>query len=127
MILLVRYAVFLASPEKEVCDEWISTLQTTLAILYQKSPIFSQEFLRVSMMDGTFTTMPMTENTKCKDVIRYMAKKHGLNNESEFGLLESALRSSGIRTHPPPRARGLFQVELRHATHDYMRRLHVLR
>jgi len=83
-----KHVFFLASPEREVCDEWIQTLQTTLAILYQKSPIFSQEFLRVCMMDGTFTTMPMTENTKCRDVIRYMSKKHGLNNESEWGLLE---------------------------------------
>ena len=40
------------------------------------------------MMDGTFTTMPMTENTKGKDVIRFMCKKHGLNNETEWGLLE---------------------------------------
>jgi len=83
-----KHVFFLASPEREVCDEWIQTLQTTLAILYQKSPIFSQEFLRVCMMDGTFTTMPMTENTKCRDVIRYMSKKHGLNNETEWGLLE---------------------------------------
>jgi len=83
-----KHVFFLASPEREVCDEWIQTLQTTLAILYQKSPIFSQEFLRVCMMDGTFTTMPMTENTRCRDVIRYMSKKHGLNNESEWGLLE---------------------------------------
>jgi len=83
-----KHVFFLASPEREVCDEWIQTLQTTLAILYQKSPIFSQEFLRVCMMDGTFTTMPMTELTKCRDVIRYMAKKHVLNNETEWGLLE---------------------------------------
>ena len=27
----------------QVCDEWISTLQTTLSILYTKSPLFSQE------------------------------------------------------------------------------------
>lgn len=72
-----------------MCDEWIQTLQTTLAILYQKSPIFSQEFLRVCLMDGTFTTMPMTEITRARDVIRYMAKKHALNNESEWGLLET--------------------------------------
>jgi len=42
----------------------------------------------VCMMDGTFTTMPMTENTKCRDVLRYMCKKHGLNNETEWGILE---------------------------------------
>ena len=47
-----------------------------------------QEFLRVCMMDGTFTTMPMTENTKCRDVIRYMSKKHGLNNETEYVQLD---------------------------------------
>ena len=58
--------LFLASPEREVCDEWIATLQTTLAILYQKSPIFSQEFLRISLMDGTFTTMPMDELTRAR-------------------------------------------------------------
>lgn len=40
-------------------------------------------------MDGTFTTMPMTEITRARDVIRYMAKKHALNNESEWGLLET--------------------------------------
>ena len=78
----------IASPEKAVCDEWISTLQTTLAILYQKSPIFSQEFLRVSMMDGTFTTIPMTENTKTRDVVRFLCKKHTLNNETEWGIIE---------------------------------------
>jgi len=71
-----------------VCDEWISTLQTTLAILYQKSPIFSQEYLRISLMDGTFTTMPMDESTRARDVIRFMCKKHTLNNESEWGLSE---------------------------------------
>jgi hypothetical protein len=71
-----------------VCDEWISTLQTTLSILYTKSPLFSQEFLRVHLMDGTFTTMPLTENTKVRDVVKFMCKKHALNNESEWGLLE---------------------------------------
>ena len=71
-----------------MCDEWISTLQTTLSILYQKSPLFSQDFLRVYMMDGTFTTMPLTETTKTRDVVKFMCKKHTLNNESEFGLLE---------------------------------------
>ena len=33
----------MTSPERETCDEWISTLQTTLCILYTKSPLFSQE------------------------------------------------------------------------------------
>ena len=75
-------------PHMQVCDEWISTLQTTLSILYQKSPLFSQDFLRVYMMDGTFTTMPLTETTKTRDVVKFMCKKHTLNNESEFGLLE---------------------------------------
>ena len=81
-------AFFLASPERAVADEWITTLQTTLAILYQKSPIFSQDFLRVSLMDGTFTTMVMDEATRTRDVVRYMCKKHCLNNESEWGLIE---------------------------------------
>jgi len=83
-----KHIFYLASPEKAVCDEWIATLQTTLAILYQKSPIFSQEFLRISMMDGTFTTMPMDESTRTRDVIRFMCKKHALNNETEWGLIE---------------------------------------
>jgi len=83
-----KHIFFLASPEKAVADEWISTLQTTLAILYQKSPIFSQEFLRISLMDGTFTTMPMDELTRTRDIIRFMCKKHSLNNESEWGLIE---------------------------------------
>jgi hypothetical protein len=39
-------------------------------------------------MDGTFTTMPMDELTKTRDVIRFMCKKHSLNNESEWGLIE---------------------------------------
>ena len=43
---------------------------------------------RASLMDGTFTTMPMDELTKAKDVIRFMCKKHALNNESEWGLIE---------------------------------------
>jgi len=83
-----KHIFYLASPEKAICDEWIATLQTTLAILYQKSPIFSQEFLRISMMDGTFTTMPMDESTRTRDVIRFMCKKHALNNETEWGLIE---------------------------------------
>ena len=83
-----KHCFYMASPEREVCDEWISTLQTTLSILYQKSPLFSQDFLRVYMMDGTFTTMPLTETTKTRDVVKFMCKKHTLNNESEFGLLE---------------------------------------
>ena len=37
-----KHIFYIASPERAVADEWISTLQTTLAILYQKSPIFSQ-------------------------------------------------------------------------------------
>ena len=52
----------------QVCDEWISTLNTTLSILYQKSPLFSQEFLRIYLMDNTFTTMPLTEFTKARRV-----------------------------------------------------------
>jgi len=83
-----KHIFFLASPERAVADEWIQTLQTTLAILYQKSPIFSQDFLRISLMDGTFTTMAMDETTRTRDVIRYICKKHGLNNESEWGLIE---------------------------------------
>ena len=39
-------------------------------------------------MDGTFTTMALTENTKVRDVVRYMCRQHALNNESEWGLLE---------------------------------------
>ena len=38
-------------------------------------------------MDGTFTTMPMDEPPR-RDVIRFMCKKHVLNNESEWGLIE---------------------------------------
>ena len=83
-----KHVFYLASPERAVADEWIATLQTTLAILYQKSPIFSQDFLRISLMDGTFTTMAMDETTRTRDVIRYICKKHGLNNESEWGLIE---------------------------------------
>lgn len=77
-----KHTFFMASPEREVCDEWISTLSTTLGILYQKSPLFSQEFLRIYLMDGTFTTMPLTENTKVRDVLRCasppQATVHGL-------------------------------------------------
>ena len=40
------------------------------------------------LMDGTFTTMALTENTKVRDVVRYMCRQHALNNESEWGLLE---------------------------------------
>ena len=58
------------------------------ANIRQPSPLFSQDFLRVYMMDGTFTTMPLTETTKTRDVVKFMCKKHTLNNESEFGLLE---------------------------------------
>jgi len=83
-----KHIFYMASPEREVCDEWISTLQTTLAILYQKSPLFNQEFIRVYMMDSTFTTMPLTEFTKVRDVVRFMCKKHVLNNETEWGLVE---------------------------------------
>jgi len=83
-----KHAFFMASPEREVCDEWISTLQTTLSILYTKSPLFSQEYLRIHLMDGTFTTMPLSENTRVRDVIKFMCKKHALNNETEWGLLE---------------------------------------
>ena len=39
-------------------------------------------------MDGTFTTMPMDEMTRTRDVIKFMCKKHGLYNESEWGLIE---------------------------------------
>ena len=83
-----KHVFYLASADKAVADEWIQTLNTTLAILYQKSPIFSQEYLRISLMDGTFTTMPMDELTRTRDVIRFMCKKHALNNESEWGLIE---------------------------------------
>ena len=83
-----KYAFYLASPERAVGEEWAKTLQTTMAILYQKSPIFSQEELRISLMDGTSTTMPMDEMTRTRDVIRNMCKKHGLNNELEWGLVE---------------------------------------
>ena len=38
-----KLAFSMTSPERETCDEWISTLQTTLCILYTKSPLFSQE------------------------------------------------------------------------------------
>jgi len=83
-----KHALYMASPERELCDEWIATLQQTLALLYQKSPFFNPEVLRVYMMDGSFTSIPLTENTHGRDVARFMCKKHGLNNETEWGLLE---------------------------------------
>ena len=98
-----KHVFYLASPEKAVADEWIQCLQTTLAILYQKSPIFSQEFLRISLMDGTFTTMPMDEMTRTRDVIRFMCKKHSLNNESEWGLIEQVRNLPAISPLPPLR------------------------
>jgi hypothetical protein len=83
-----KHIFYLAHAERAIAEEWISTLQTTLAILYQKSPIFSQEFLRLTLMDGTFTTMPMDEMTKTRNVIDFMCKKHNLGNISEWGLIE---------------------------------------
>ena len=83
-----RHTLYMASPEKEVADEWIAALSTTLSVLYQKSPLFSQEVLRILFMDGTFTTIPFDENTRARDVIRTICKKDMLNNESEWGLVE---------------------------------------
>jgi len=91
-----RHIVFLASPEKAVADEWITTLNTTLAILYQKSPIFPQDTIRISLMDGTFHTMEIDEKTKTSEVIKKicMDKKKGgfteggLKNVPEWGLIE---------------------------------------
>ena len=40
------------------------------------------------LMDGTFSTMALSENTKARDVVRYMCRQHALNNESEWGVLE---------------------------------------
>jgi len=83
-----KHVFYLASPERELADEWIATLQTTLAVLYQKSPIFSQEFLRITLMDGTFTTMPFDETTKGRDIVKFMCEKHALANNGEWGIVE---------------------------------------
>eukprot|EP00965_Chrysotila_dentata_P257129 6212777-Pleurochrysis_carterae.AAC.1 len=39
-------------------------------------------------MDDAFSTIPLDETTKARDVLKLMCKKHALNNESEWGLLE---------------------------------------
>jgi len=83
-----RHAFFLASGDRVITEDWIETLQSTLAVLYQKGPMFSQEHITVSVMDGSTIQMPITEKTRARDVVKFICKKHALNNESEWSLSE---------------------------------------
>ena len=85
-----RTMFYFTSTEKVVVDEWFQTLQTTLSVLYKRSPLLLhlREPLRIGLMDGTFTTMPIDESTKVHDVIHFMCMRHQLNNAAEWGVVE---------------------------------------
>jgi len=83
-----KHSFLLASGDRNVAQDWIECLQQTLAVLYQKGPMFPQETLNISLMDGSVSQMPLDERTRARDVVKWVCKKHGLNNETEWGLHE---------------------------------------
>jgi len=77
-----------ASGVPAIAEEWLNTLTAATTTMYQKSPIFPQNSVRVHLVNGEVTRQLVSENSVCHNLIRRMCKDLNINNPGEWGLYE---------------------------------------
>ena len=83
-----RLVFRLASGVPAIAEEWLNTLTAATTTMYQKSPIFAQNFIKVHLLNGEVSRQLINENTVCVNLVKRMCKEFSLNNDSEWGLYE---------------------------------------
>jgi len=78
----------LASGVPSIAEEWLNTLTATTTTMYQKSPVFPQNFIKVHMLNGETSRQLINENTVCVNLVKRMCKEFSINNDGEWGLYE---------------------------------------
>jgi len=78
----------LASGVPAIAEEWLNTLTAATTTMYQKSPIFAQNFIKVHLVNGEVSRQLINENTVCVNLVKRMCKEFALNNDGEWGLYE---------------------------------------
>jgi len=78
----------LASGVPAIAEEWLNTLTAATTTMYQKSPIFAQNFIKVHLLNGEVSRQLINENTVCANLVKRMCKEFALNNDGEWGLYE---------------------------------------
>jgi len=78
----------LASGVPAIAEEWLNTLTAATTTMYQKSPIFAQNFIKVHLLNGEVSRQLINENTVCVNLVKRMCKEFSLNNDGEWGLYE---------------------------------------
>ena len=59
--------------------------------MYQKSPIFAQNFIKVHLLSGEVSRQLINDTTICVNLVKRMCKEYSLNNDSEWGLYSPPL------------------------------------
>jgi len=78
----------LASGVPAIAEEWLNTLTAATTTMYQKSPIFAQNFIKVHLLNGEVSRQLINENTVCINLVKRMCKEFSINNDGEWGLYE---------------------------------------
>ena len=78
----------LASGVPSIAEEWLNTLTATTTTMYQKSPIFPQNFIKVHLLNGETSRQLINENTVCVNLVKRMCKEFSINNDEQWGLYE---------------------------------------
>ena len=78
----------LASGVPAIAEEWLNTLTAATTTMYQKSPVFAQNFIKVHLVNGEVSRQLINENTVCVNLVKRMCKEYSLNNDGEWGLYE---------------------------------------
>jgi len=71
-----------------IAEEWLNTLTATTTTMYQKSPVFPQNFIKVHLLNGETSRQLINENTVCVNLVKRMCKELSINNDAEWGLYE---------------------------------------
>ena len=78
----------LASGVPSIAEEWLNTLTATTTTMYQKSPIFPQNYIKVHLLNGETSKQLINENTVCVNLVKRMCKESSINNDEQWGLYE---------------------------------------
>ena len=77
-----------ASGVPAIAEEWLNTLTAATTTMYQKSPIFAQNSVKVTLVNGETTRQLINENSVCANLVKRMCKDLNINNPTEWGLYE---------------------------------------
>jgi hypothetical protein len=83
-----RLVFRLASGVPAIADEWLNTLTAATTTMYQKSPIFAQNFIKVHLLNGEVSRQIINEQTICGNLVKRMCKEFAIANDGEWGLYE---------------------------------------